>query len=292
MVKKRSGMGGRGIQAMLGAKQKSDNSQSDQRIEKLSIRQLQAGEYQPRQTFDDESLQELADSIQAQGLVQPIVVREIADDKYEIIAGERRWRASKLAGLEKVPVIIRSTDAQTTLAMSLIENIQREDLNPIETAIGLKRLMDEFELTQQAVAEAVGRSRSAISNLLRLLKLPQSIQDALHQGKISMGHARSVINFPEATQMELIEQAIVQSWSVRQIEEAAQAKLTNGDKKTPEVKALSPEQKQYLETQQQHLHKLLGSKVRIQQRADGKGKIEIQYKDEAEFQKILHYLAS
>lgn len=293
MVKKRSGMGGRGIQAMLGAKQKSQNSQNEQRVDKLSIRQLQPGEYQPRQTFDDGALQELADSIQAQGLVQPIIVREIDEDKYEIIAGERRWRASKLAGLEKVPVIIRTTDAQTTLAMSLIENIQREDLNPIETALGLKRLIKEFDLTQQAVAEAVGRSRSAVSNLLRLLKLPQSIQDALHNGQISMGHARCVISFPEDLQTDLISKAIENSWSVRQMEEAAQKVLQIEESAaTSKPDELSEQQKEYINTQQKHLHSLIGSKVKISQKADGKGKIEIRFQDQNEFLKVLNYLQS
>ena len=293
MVKKRSGMGGRGIQAMLGAKQKSQNSQNEQRVDKLSIRQLQPGEYQPRQTFDDEALQELADSIQAQGLVQPIIVREIDEDKYEIIAGERRWRAAKLAGLEKVPVIIRTTDAQTTLAMSLIENIQREDLNPIETALGLKRLIKEFDLTQQAVAEAVGRSRSAVSNLLRLLKLPQNVQDALHQGQISMGHARCVVSFPADIQTDLVSQAIDHSWSVRQMEDAAQKVLQKADpEKIAKPEPLSEKQQDYIATQQKHLNGLIGSKVKISQKADGKGKIEIRFQDQNEFLKILNYLQS
>lgn len=290
VVKKRSGMGGRGIQAMLGAKQKSESSQQEQRIDKLLVRQLQPGMYQPRQTFDEGALQELADSIQAQGVVQPIVVRELEDSKYEIIAGERRWRAAKLAGLEKVPVIIRITDAQTTLAMSLIENIQREDLNPIETALGLKRLIKEFDLTQQAAAEAVGRSRSAVSNLLRLLKLPKPIQSALHEGKISMGHARAVVNFPKEIQTQLIEKAVDNAWSVRQIEEAAQKQL-QGDKSTQATKQ-PPEQQEYIEKQQEHLHALIGSKVKIAQNAQGKGKIEIRYQDKQEFLKILSYLQS
>lgn len=292
MVKKRSGMGGRGIQAMLGAKQKSDNSQNEQRVDRVAIRQLQPGQYQPRKTFDEAALQELADSIQAQGLVQPIVVREIEEDKYEIIAGERRWRACKLAGLEKVPVIIRNVNSQETLAMALIENIQREDLNPIETALGLRRLLEEFELTQQAVADAVGRSRSAVSNMLRLLKLPQSIQDALHDGKISMGHARCVINFPDEIQAELIELAIENAWSVRQIEQAAQKRLQQPEDKEKSANHLSDEQESYIQTQQQHLADLIGSKVKIQHKVDGKGKIEIRYQDQNELLKILNYLKS
>ncbi|MBD3777015.1 MAG: ParB/RepB/Spo0J family partition protein, partial [Thiotrichales bacterium] len=149
-------MGSRGIHAMIGAKQKSDNSSTDLRIEKLPVEQLKPGVYQPRQQFDQNALQELADSIKVQGLVQPIIVKPIDDDRYEIIAGERRWRAAQMAGLDRVPVVVRQADNQATLAMALIENLQREDLNPIETAVGLKRLMEDFELTQQAVADAVG----------------------------------------------------------------------------------------------------------------------------------------
>ena len=208
MAKKRSGMGSRGIHAMIGAKQKSDNNSSDLRIEKVGVDQLESGVYQPRQTFNEEALQELADSIRVQGVVQPIIVKPLGDDRYEIIAGERRWRASKLAGLDKVPVVIRQADSQTTLALALIENIQREDLNPIETAVGLKRLIKEFDLTQQEVADSVGRSRTAVSNLLRLLKLPKKIQNMLHEGLISMGHARAIISLPEEVQLSLAMKAI------------------------------------------------------------------------------------
>lgn len=288
MVKKRSGMGGRGIQAMLGAKQKSKSSQNEQRIEKVSIRQLQPGEYQPRQKFAEQALQELADSIQAQGLVQPIVVRELEEDKFEIIAGERRWRAAKMAGLEKVQVVIRKADSQETLSMALIENLQREDLNPMETAIGLRRLLDEFELTQQAVAEAVGRSRSAVSNLLRLLKLPQDIQQALHDGVISMGHARCVINFPDTVQSELIQDAIKNDWSVRQIEQAAQSKLTQDDAKVKSKKTAAKEPEAWVLQHQNDLAKKLNSEVKIQHKSNGKGKIEINYRNQEELQKILN----
>ena len=288
-MKKRSGMGGRGIQAMLGAKQKSEISQNEQRIERLSVRQIQPGQYQPRQNFSGEALQELAESIQAQGLVQPIVVREVEEDKYEIIAGERRWRATKLAGLEKIPAIIRKADSQTTLAMALIENIQREDLNPMETAIGLRRLLDEFDLTQQSVAEAVGRSRSAVSNLLRLLKLPESIQNALNEGVISMGHARCIINFPESIQTQLVQDAVSNQWSVRQMEQAAQHYLTNQPDKTQKAKKPA-ETMQWVVDHQNFLSNRFSSEVKIQHKAGGKGRIEIRYKNEEELQAIIQSL--
>lgn len=290
MAKKRLGMGKQGIHAMIGAKQKSDNSTSDLRILKLEVDMLQPGQYQPRQQFDQEALQELADSIKVQGVVQPIVVRPITNSKYEIIAGERRWRASKLAGLEKVPVVVRQADSQATLAMALIENIQREDLNPIETAIGLKRLLKEFDLTQQAVADAVGRSRAAVSNLLRLLKLPQRIQDALHQGKISMGHARAIISLPESMQIELVNKAIEKGWSVREMEEAAQQKLVPKKLVKDAEKRAIPNIERVL-NKQQYLAEQMQTNVKINHQKTGRGKIEISYKNMEDLERLLQYFS-
>jgi len=286
VVKKRSGMGNRGIHAMLGAKQKSDNSSADLRIEKLPVDQLQPGQYQPRQQFSETALQELADSIKVQGVVQPIIVRPIGTDKYEIIAGERRWRASKLAGLDKVPVVIRQADSQATLAMALIENIQREDLNPIETAIGLKRLLKEFDLTQQTVADAVGRSRAAVSNLLRLLKLPENIQTALHQGLISMGHARAIISLPEDAQQALADKAIEKGWSVREMEEAAQRILVPKKLITEAKKRAIPNIEQVMQSQSVLADKL-GANVKINHKENGRGKIEISYSDLEELNRLM-----
>lgn len=286
MAKKRSGMGKLGIHAMIGAKQKSDNSSSDMRIDKLDIGQLQPGQYQPRHQFDGDALQELSDSIKVQGLVQPIIVRLIGNDKYEIIAGERRWRAAKMAGLDKVPVVIRQADSQATLAMALIENIQREDLNPIETAVGLKRLLKEFDLTQQAVADAVGRSRAAVSNLLRLLKLPKSIQAALHDGQISMGHARAIISLPESIQKELAKKAIDKGWSVREMEEAAQQVLVPKQMVKQAKKNSIPGIEEVIE-KQGTLAEKISAKVKINHQATGRGKIEISYKDMDELNRLL-----
>ncbi|MCF6253284.1 MAG: ParB/RepB/Spo0J family partition protein [Thiomicrorhabdus sp.] len=289
MAKKRSGMGKLGIHAMIGAKQKSDNSRADLRVEKIGVEQLQAGQYQPRQQFDPVSLQELSDSIKAQGMVQPIVVRPLDAGRYEIIAGERRWRASKLAGLDKVPVIIRQADSQATLAMALIENIQREDLNPIETAIGLRRLLKEFDLTQQAVADAVGRSRASVSNLLRLLKLPKSIQKELHVGKISMGHARAIISLPESEQKKIIAKSIEKSWSVREIEEAVQSFLIPNEViKAVKEKAIPNIEK--VKKHEAYLTQKTQSTVKINHQASGRGKIEIRYKDLAELERLMALL--
>ena len=287
MAKKRSGMGNRGIHAMIGAKQKSENNSSDLRIDKISVEQLQAGTYQPRQEFNEPALQELAESIRVQGVVQPIIVKPLADDRYEIIAGERRWRASQIAGLDKVPVVIRQADNQTTLALALIENIQREDLNPIETAIGLKRLIKEFDLTQQEVADAVGRSRTAVSNLLRLLKLPKKIQKLLHQGAITMGHARAIISLPEKVQLDLIEKAIDKGWSVREMEEAAQEVLVPKSIINEAKKKSIPNIEEITEKQQQLADKL-AAKVKINHRDNGKGRLEISYDNMDELNRLLN----
>ncbi len=287
MVKKRSGMGKLGIHAMIGAKQKADNSSADLRIDKVALSQLQPGQYQPRQQFNDESLQELAESIKVQGVVQPIIVRPIGADKYEIIAGERRWRASRLAGLDKVPVVIRQADSQATLAMALIENIQREDLNPIETAIGLQRLLKEFDLTQQSVADAVGRSRAAVSNLLRLLKLPEAIQNNLHDGLLSMGHARAIISLPEVVQKDLASKSIDKGWSVREIEEAAQYFLVP-KKLINEAKKKAVPGFDEVKLKQGELAEKISAPVKITHRENGRGKIEISYQDMGELNRLLN----
>lgn len=289
MAKKTSGLGKRGVSAILGAKKKSESSSSDLRVEKLPVEQLQPGQYQPRQTFEADALQELADSIKVQGVVQPIVVRLVSTDKYEIIAGERRWRASKLAGMEKVPVVIRQADSQATLAMALIENIQREDLNPIETAIGLKRLVKEFDLTQQQVADAVGRSRAAVSNLLRLLKLPENIQEALHQGLMTMGHARAIISLPEPVQKQLADKCIDKGWSVREMEEAAQQVLVP-KKLIKEAKTRAIPHIEEVMQSQNKLAKTFNTKVKIAHKENGRGKIEIPYQDIDELNRLIEMM--
>jgi len=274
---------------MIGAKQKSEGASSDLRIEKINVDQLQPGQYQPRQQFDPIALEELSESIKAQGIVQPIIVRSVGTNKYEIIAGERRWRASKLAGLDKVPVVVRQADSQATLAMALIENIQREDLNPIETAIGLKRLLKEFDLTQQAVADAVGRSRAAVSNLLRLLKLPKGIQKALHDSQISMGHARAIISLPESVQQALVQKSVSKGWSVREMEEAAQQALLPSEiVKAAKAKAI-PGIEQVKVHEKQLAEKMLTA-VKINHQKSGRGKIEISYKNMEELERLLRLM--
>lgn len=286
MAKRRSGMGKRGVSALIGGKQKAQSSIADLRIEKVSVQQLVPGEYQPRQQFDEEALQELADSIRIQGIVQPIVVKSIGENRYEIIAGERRWRAAQKAGLESVPVVVRKANNQATLAMALIENMQREDLNPIETALGLKRLMQEFELTQQAVADAVGRSRAAVTNLIRLLKLPDSIKNALHDGVLSMGHARAIITLPENLQVELAEKSMAKNWTVRDMEQAVQQILVPKRlKKKP-----MPELAEVFQQHQDRLSEKMAVPVKISQGKQGRGKIEISFSSDEELHRILSQL--
>ena len=202
---------GRGLDALLSA----NNASDAQRQESLPVGSLQPGKYQPRTRMDPGSLEELAESIKAQGLIQPISVRPVGKGRYEIIAGERRWRASQIAGLAEVPVLIRDIPDEAALAMSLIENIQREDLNPLEEAAGIQRLIDEFQMTHQQAADALGRSRSAATNLLRLLQLAKPAQDMLMAGDIEMGHARAMLSLPKGEQGRLAVMVADKGLSVR-----------------------------------------------------------------------------
>ena len=212
---------GRGLDALLAA----NNAPESQRQDSLPVGALQPGKYQPRTRMDPGSLEELAASIKAQSLIQPISVRPVGVDRYEIIAGERRWRASQIAGLAEVPVLIRDIPDDAALAMSLIENIQREDLNPLEEAAGLQRLIDEFGMTHQQAAYAVGRSRPAASNLLRLLQLAKPAQDMLMAGDIEMGHARALLPLPKTDQGRVAALVVEKGYSVRETEKLAAREL-------------------------------------------------------------------
>jgi ParB family transcriptional regulator, chromosome partitioning protein len=205
---------GRGLEALLG----STTAPEGQRQTSLATQLLQPGKYQPRTRMDPGSLEELADSIRAQGLIQPISVRPVGKDRYEIIAGERRWRAAQIAGLTEVPVLIREIPDDAALAMSLIENIQREDLNPLEEAAGIQRLLDEFKMSHQQAAEALGRSRSTATNLLRLLQLAPPVQEMLMAGDIEMGHARALLPLAKLDQVRLATQVAEKGYSVRETE--------------------------------------------------------------------------
>lgn len=259
---------GRGLDALLAG----DDTLSRDVGAELPVGLLRPGRFQPRTRMDPDSIAELADSIRAQGLIQPILVRPIDDTHYEIIAGERRWRAAQLAGLTHVPAVVRQVPDQAALAMALIENIQREDLNPLEEATGIQRLIDEFEMTHEAAAQSVGRSRSAVSNLLRLLNLPKAIQNLLMAGQLDMGHARALLAVSGPRQMELAHQIASQGLSVREAEE--RIGRADGRERKPRHKTKKDRDLQALE---EELSDLLGTTVAITATRTGRGKLVIHY---------------
>ncbi|MDO8990853.1 MAG: ParB/RepB/Spo0J family partition protein [Sideroxyarcus sp.] len=264
---------GRGLDALL-----SGNTTSKQNdvLRDLKVEQLKPGKYQPRSRMDEASLNELAASIRVQGVMQPILARELPEGGYEIIAGERRWRAAQLAELKIVPVIVRKVPDNAALAMALIENIQREDLNPLEEAIGIQRLIDEFQMTHQAAADAVGRSRSAASNLLRLLKLPQAVQDMLMEGALDMGHARSLLSLEGSQQVMLANKIVLEGLSVREAEKLVQQQGEQSPAKPSSPKAPRKEDR---DTQrlQDEISSQLGVRVEIKPNSKGGGKLVIEY---------------
>ncbi len=274
MTKKKKRLG-RGLDALLSSTE-VDSSESSSEVSNapnsLPIELLQPGQYQPRTNMDPESLQELASSIQAQGIIQPILVRPITGNKYEIIAGERRWRAAQIALLDQVPVLVRNIADEATLAVALIENIQRENLNPVEEAVGLKRLMDEFELTHEEMAKSVGRSRTAVTNLLRLLSLSHGAKQLLEHGKIEMGHARALLGLPIEQQDWAASEVYTKRLNVRQTEELVR-KYVN--KKKPTAK--SPSKSSDILDLENRLAETLGTKVSVEDK-NGKGKLVIEYK--------------
>jgi len=268
---------GRGLDALL-AGDMGSVGEADSLL-MLKVTQLRPGKYQPRSYMDETALQTLAASIKAQGIMQPILVRQLSvghaiDEQYEIIAGERRWRASKIAGLEEVPVLVREIADEAALAMALIENIQRENLNPLEEAQGIKRLIDEFAMTHEKAAQAVGRSRVAVTNLLRLLSLSLPVQDLLLQGKLDMGHARALIGLDGAQQVMLAEQAMQHSLSVRDVEHLVKKEIKN----TPAIMASkAANSNQDLLRLQETLSDKLGAAVKIKDSANGAGTVQISY---------------
>ncbi|MBA54337.1 MAG: chromosome partitioning protein ParB [Pseudomonadales bacterium] len=298
MAAKKKGLG-RGLDALLGSanipqKEVSTDASKpvtitredvDGELKHLPIEFLQRGRYQPRRDMDPQALEDLANSIKAQGVMQPIVVRPIAGpNQYEIIAGERRWRASQLAGLDKVPCVIRSVTDEAAIAMALIENIQREDLNPIEEAAALQRFQDEFELTHQQVAEAVGKSRTTVTNLLRLMSLSAEAKKLVEHGDLEMGHARAILTLDSGKQTEAARAIVAKGLSVRQTEALVrrlqQEKIATGDTKIdPDIKLL-----------QDNLSDKLGAPVMIHHSAKGKGKLVIRYGSLDELDGILDHI--
>lgn len=273
---------GRGLEALLGPSAATPpplEAQPGDTLKRLPVKQLQPGKYQPRRTMDDDKLKELAESIKAQGVVQPIVVRQLGKDKYEIVAGERRWRATQLAGLIEIPAVVRQLDDRTVVAMALIENIQREDLNPLEEAQALQRLIDEFDLTHAQAAEAVGRSRAAVSNLLRLLELPDEIRVLVQSRAIEMGHARALLSLGPQAAIALARQAAAEGWSVREVEHRVQqlaaGKVAVEPKKRSNGKAATASAD--IASLENELSELLASKVAVQHGRGGRGKLVIHY---------------
>jgi len=259
---------GRGLDALLAA----NNSPEGSRQETLPVGALQPGKYQPRTRMDPGSLEELAASIKSQGLIQPISVRPVGGDRYEIIAGERRWRASQIAGLTEVPVLIREIPDDAALAMSLIENIQREDLNPLEEAAGLQRLIDEFGMTHQQAADAVGRSRPAASNLLRLLQLAKPAQDMLMAGDIEMGHARALLPLAKAEQGRIASLVVDKGFSVRETERIVSRELN-----PPAGKSGAKETNRDIQRLEEGLADSLGATVKIAANRKGAGSLTIRF---------------
>ena len=261
--------------------------EKDGDLKNIPIDLIQRGKYQPRTDMHEAALEELAASIRAQGVMQPIVVRPISAEKYEIIAGERRWRATQIAGLHSIPAIIKSVGDEAAIAMSLIENIQRENLNPIEEATALKRLQDEFELTQQEVADAVGKSRATVTNLMRLIGLTIDVRRMLEHGDLEMGHARALLSLPDIQQLEAARSVVGKALSVRQTESLVRrliSEIGSNNRATP--KTVDPDIKNLEES----LADKLGAKVIIQHTAKGKGRLVLKYNSLDELEGILSHI--
>ena len=261
---------GRGLDALLGG---DTRARGGDELAQLPVSAVRPGKYQPRTRMDEASLAELAESIRSRGMIQPIVVRPVGDSQYEILAGERRWRAARLASLERIPALIREVPDEAALGIGLIENIQREDLNPMEEASGLKRLVEEFKLTHEEVARAIGRSRVGVTNLLRLLDLAPAVQALVREGKIDMGHARALLALSRARQVELASQIAEKGLSVRETERLVQggaaapkASRRNATKLDADARRL-----------QEELSEALGAMVHLKPRRGGKGSLVIDY---------------
>lgn len=285
MAAKKRGLG-RGLDALLGGSMAAVADAADVRgteLREIPVDLLQPGKYQPRTDMHPESLEELANSIKAQGVVQPIVIRPIGGGRYEIIAGERRWRAAQIAGLHEIPAVVRDVPDEAAVAMALIENIQREDLNPIEEAVALQRLIDEFEMTHQQAAGAVGRSRAAVSNLLRLLTLNEDVRKMLEHGDLEMGHARALLALQGRAQSEAAREVATRGYSVRETEQL----VRRLGEPPAQGKKASPSPDPDIRRLQEELSGKLSAKVLFQHAARGNGKLVIHYNSLDELDGIL-----
>ncbi|BDU19272.1 ParB/RepB/Spo0J family partition protein [Dyella sp. GSA-30] len=279
---------GRGLDALLGTGAETDNAkpnvlEQEGELRTLPIHHIQPGKYQPRRHWNDEALDELAASIRAQGLIQPVVVRSIGPNSYELIAGERRWRAAQRAQLSELPALVKDVPEVAVPAMALIENIQRQDLTPLEEADALKRLIDDFDLTHQQAADAVGRSRASVSNMLRLTEMPESIKRLLDEGKLEMGHARCLLTLPERDAERLALEAARHGWSVRELEEAARRAQT-----APKGKAKNaPPRDPNIADLERQLGERFATRVELAHGRGGSGKLVIHYHSNDELEGIL-----
>ena len=292
MAVKKRGLG-RGLDALLGGintEAEAAEGVADDRanLTRLPVDLIQRGRYQPRREFDPDSLRELADSIAAQGVIQPVLVRMVENNRYELIAGERRWRAAQQAGLDEVPVVIKEVTEEAAMAMGLIENIQREDLNPLEEANALSRLLLEFELTHQAVAKAVGKSRTTVTNLLRLLELNEDVKHLIDAGQLEMGHARSLLGLKDKQQSDAAAKVVSQGLSVRETERLVRRLQSQAE--TPGKPKPATEQDPDIRRLLGDLSERLGAQVNLQQNAKGKGKLVISYNSLDELEGILDHI--
>jgi ParB family chromosome partitioning protein len=271
-------------QSTLKRASEREGEDGEARLRDLPLDRIRPGKYQPRSIFDPERLDELADSIRHQGVIQPVVVRDLGEAGFELIAGERRWRAAQLAGIERIPAIVREVADEVAIAMALVENIQREDLNPLEEAAALRRLVDEFQLTHQEAADAVGRSRSAVSNLLRLLELSKEVRELVDDRHLEMGHARALLALPEERQAQAAREVVRRQLSVRETEALVKRMLQPPKQKSrpvdPDILRL-----------QEDLTEKLCARVRIQHGARGKGRLVISYNSADELEGIIGHLA-
>ncbi|RLJ19097.1 chromosome partitioning protein ParB [bacterium endosymbiont of Escarpia laminata] len=295
MAAKKRGLG-RGLDALLGGLNSESAAADDTAGRKgtggnlthLPVDLIQRGRYQPRRDFNPDSLRELADSIAAQGVIQPVVVREIEHNRYELIAGERRWRAAQQAGLDSIPVVIKEVTEQAAMAMGLIENIQRDDLNPLEEANALSRLLLEFELTHQAVAKAVGKSRTTVTNLLRLLELNEDVKILIESGRLEMGHGRALLGLKDRAQSNAAAKVVADGLSVRETERLV--RRIQGEQDAPAKVASKTEDDPDIRRLLTDLSERLGAKVNLQQNAKGKGRLVIAYNSLDELEGILDHI--
>ncbi|QHS10398.1 ParB/RepB/Spo0J family partition protein [Sinimarinibacterium sp. NLF-5-8] len=277
MSTKKRGLG-RGLDALLGSAPVVNRAAGGEALHELALDVLQPGQHQPRRHFDEEALAALADSVRAQGIVQPIVVRPIEGDRYEIVAGERRWRAAQIAGLKMIPVVVRALDERGAMAVGLVENIQRSDLNPLEEAEALRKLIEDCGLTHEKAAEAVGRSRAHVSNLLRLMELDAGVQPLLRDGRLSLGHAKVLLGVQGQQQLALARRVVEAQLSVRQTEA-----LVHAATRSESGKVLRPR----VPTVEKALTAQLGLPVRVQQAESGRGKLTVSFRSQAELEQLL-----